>query len=107
MTWQAASIRLYHTDDLETIVRSVANLASLTSILATGSEVAALAANFKRIGGRVTVMRDAVPALVNSTAIMFRDVKRTVQTLCNYSDIVHRVTVLMGTANQSILTFHA
>ena len=98
MTWGAIAIRLYHVDDLETIVRSVANLASLTSILATGSEAAALAANFKRIGGRVSELRDAVPALVNSTAIMFRDVKRTVQTLCDYSEIMYRVTVLMGTA---------
>ena len=46
---------LTHANDLETIVRSVANFASLTSILTTASEAAALAANFKRMGERVTV----------------------------------------------------
>jgi len=43
-------------------------------------------------------MHAAVPALVNTTANLFRDVKFTVRTLGNFSDNVHRVSVLMGKA---------
>ena len=93
---------LAHADDLETIVRSVANFASLTSILATGSEAAALAANFQAVGGHVASMHAAAPALVKSTASVFR----VVQSLGNYSDVVNCMTALMGTAEQPTLTRH-
>jgi hypothetical protein len=60
---------------------------------------ASVAVNFKSIGGHVLEMRAAAFVLVESSASVFRNVTRVVQTLGDISDIVHRVTALMGKAN--------
>ena len=84
---------LTHADDLETVVRSVVNFASLASILATASEAAALASTFQAVGGHVANMHAAAPALLTeSTASVFR----MVHALGNFSDAVNRATELMG-----------
>ena len=44
---------LAHAGDLETVVRAVANFASVTSILGAASEAAALAGTFQAVGALV------------------------------------------------------